>query len=159
MNLIHMHFWFYIHEYIYILSQYIHTHINKSTNTHTTHPNPNPILIQHLHKQLTFKVEMVSYLSSDCLRPRHWKWLSDKVFVHCGLRLKFQGQDRSIISIQVRACVRLLLLVLLILVVARYIILVMSYSSLRYTHIHHYSITHEHIDIYTEALYTHSNTF
>ena len=145
---------------IYTYSRSTYTHILTKVQIHIQPIQiPNPILIQHIHKQLTLKVEMVSYLSSDCLRPRHWKWLSDKVFVHCGLRLKFQGQDRSIISIQVRACVRLLLLVLLILVVARYIILVMSYSSLRYTHIHHYSITHEHIDIYTEALYTHSNTF
>jgi hypothetical protein len=37
------------------------------------------------------KLEIGSYLTSTCLRPRHWRWLSDKVLNECGLTLRFAG--------------------------------------------------------------------
>ena len=41
----------------------------------------------------------MSYLSSKCLRPRHWRWLSDHVFKEVDLSLKFAGPEAEQITV------------------------------------------------------------
>ena len=45
------------------------------------------------------RLETVTYLSSEFLRPRHWKWLSDKVFSKCDITLKFAGAMSEIVTV------------------------------------------------------------
>jgi len=61
-------------------------------------PKTLTLLKDHI-TELKPKVEVVTYLSTACLRPRHWAWLSENVFEHCGLQLKFAGKNNEIISV------------------------------------------------------------
>lgn len=45
------------------------------------------------------KVELGSYLSSHTLRPRHWKYMAEKVFLACNMQLKFTGRNSEFISV------------------------------------------------------------
>ena len=57
-----------------------------------------PALDNHI-KELVPRLEMVSYLSSKCLRPRHWCWLSEHVLKQIELTLKFSGPDAEQITV------------------------------------------------------------
>lgn len=57
-----------------------------------------PALRMHV-EDLVPKLEVISYLSSGCLRPRHWRWLSDMVLTDCGLKLKFAGEAGEQITV------------------------------------------------------------
>lgn len=59
-------------------------------------------LVQHIQKlvnEVRPRVEMVSYLSSKALRPRHWQWLNKIAFKMCGLELKFSGRQSEFVSV------------------------------------------------------------
>lgn len=45
------------------------------------------------------KVEVVSYLSTKCLRARHWRWLGDHVMGHCKYILRYSGAKSELVSV------------------------------------------------------------
>jgi hypothetical protein len=45
------------------------------------------------------KVELVSYLSSRAIKPRHWKWLGLHVFRPCSLDIKLTGRQMEFVTV------------------------------------------------------------
>lgn len=55
--------------------------------------------IQVQMRDLNPKMELSSYLAAATLRPRHWKWMGEKVFAKCGMTLKFSGRNSEFVSV------------------------------------------------------------
>jgi hypothetical protein len=45
------------------------------------------------------KMEVASYLACVALRPRHWRWLSEKAFAHCQMTFRFTGRHSEFVSV------------------------------------------------------------
>lgn len=55
--------------------------------------------IHHRVDKLTPKIELVAFLSSKCVRPRHWTYLGYHVLRHCGMDLKLSGKQSEFVSL------------------------------------------------------------
>lgn len=77
------------------------SNVRKTYEYLFAHFNEKDILnqIQSQIGDLNPKMELSSYLSAMTLRPRHWKWLGEKVFARCGMSLKFSGRNSEFVSV------------------------------------------------------------
>lgn len=55
--------------------------------------------IRRLLRETRPKVELVSYLSSKALRPRHWTWIGKNVFRPCKLDIKLSGRQSEFVTV------------------------------------------------------------
>jgi hypothetical protein len=55
--------------------------------------------IDALLRDLQPKIEVSSYLAATSLRSRHWKWLGEKAFKHCGMSFKLTGRNGDVVSV------------------------------------------------------------
>jgi hypothetical protein len=52
-----------------------------------------------LIQDLRPKMEVASFLACPSLRPRHWRWMSEKAFAQCHLTFKFSGRHNEFVAV------------------------------------------------------------
>jgi regulator of replication initiation timing len=78
--------------------QKAHKTYTSMTKLYGEETGPLSLLIQNL-RTLEPQVHLLVFITCETLHIRHWQVLSEKVFMKCGLELKFAGQSADIITV------------------------------------------------------------